>query len=559
MAMSSVEAEYVVVAGCCAQVLWIKSQLADYDVLYDKVPIFYDNTSAIAISNNLVLHSRTKHIDIRYHFIRDHILKGDIELHFVPTDLQLADIFTKPLAEPSFTRLVAKLACQAPTDLKQKKKKKTPSSKPKSSYKVRVILPKTQVIETQPAEETVATADATKSLDASKSAEEQGKQPKTAEAEKSMPDDDLPSLSGFEIANSQDEDSQSDDTLHASVDVPAKSDPLGYLQEELCTLSTKVDNLKSTITKKVSEDIQYSVPSIKPVEEQLQMLKEQTLQTLEDQFTINGSKPMNKQLHAFNTLESRGFVTLQKELSKDMNFLLELAEVFKKANAEGEKGFSHGKYSGGVISCSRNYNCSISPLVSKLADKEKAIVLYGSELKSLEVDTSEKKDSDDEPPVKKLKFLIPPSSIPSPTPLNSILPEPIPRTEITKMLFDQFSEHLTQTTSSNYSPTPPKEPALPRDESKGKGITSEEPLKDLMPYIEEGGYVPKMPKLNTTDLKVDKEKSKESLKRIMNLENIKAQAQKIAKYEAKRANMLKEYNECINQKGRDLPINEKQL
>ncbi|GJW06291.1 retrovirus-related pol polyprotein from transposon TNT 1-94 [Tanacetum coccineum] len=109
VAMSSAEVEYVVAAGCCAQVLWIKSQLADYDVLYDKVSIFCDNTSAIAISNNPVLHSRTKHIDIRYHFIRDHILKGEIELHFVPTDLQLADIFTKPLAEPSFTRLVAEL------------------------------------------------------------------------------------------------------------------------------------------------------------------------------------------------------------------------------------------------------------------------------------------------------------------------------------------------------------------------------------------------------------------------------------------------------------------
>nr|GEZ94488.1 hypothetical protein [Tanacetum cinerariifolium] len=108
MAMSSAEAEYVT-AGCCAQVLRIKSQLVDYDVLYDKVPIFCDNTRAIAISNNLVLHSRTKHIDIRYQFIRDHILKGDIELHFVTTNLQIADIFTKPLAEASFTRLIAEL------------------------------------------------------------------------------------------------------------------------------------------------------------------------------------------------------------------------------------------------------------------------------------------------------------------------------------------------------------------------------------------------------------------------------------------------------------------
>ncbi|GKA55699.1 hypothetical protein Tco_0754771 [Tanacetum coccineum] len=94
--------------SCGCQILR-RNQLANYDVLYDKVPIFCDNTSVIAISNNPVLHSRTKHIDIRYYFIRDHILKGDIELHFIPTELQLADIFTKPLAEPSFTRMVAEL------------------------------------------------------------------------------------------------------------------------------------------------------------------------------------------------------------------------------------------------------------------------------------------------------------------------------------------------------------------------------------------------------------------------------------------------------------------
>ncbi|GJR19072.1 retrovirus-related pol polyprotein from transposon TNT 1-94 [Tanacetum coccineum] len=73
VAISSAEAEY-----CCANILWMKSQLTDYDIIYEKVPIFCDNTSAIAISNNPVLHSRTKHIDIRYLFIRDHVLKGDI-------------------------------------------------------------------------------------------------------------------------------------------------------------------------------------------------------------------------------------------------------------------------------------------------------------------------------------------------------------------------------------------------------------------------------------------------------------------------------------------------
>ncbi|GJV07432.1 hypothetical protein Tco_1345088 [Tanacetum coccineum] len=74
------KAEYVAAARCYTNILWMKSQLTYYDIIYEKVPIFCDNTSAIAISTNSVLYSRTKHIDIRYH-----ILKRDIELHFIPT------------------------------------------------------------------------------------------------------------------------------------------------------------------------------------------------------------------------------------------------------------------------------------------------------------------------------------------------------------------------------------------------------------------------------------------------------------------------------------------
>ncbi|GJX43949.1 hypothetical protein Tco_0260625 [Tanacetum coccineum] len=102
---TSAKAEYVAAVGCYTSILWMKSQLSDYDIHYKMVPIFCDNTSAISISNSLVLHSRTKHIDIRYHVIRDHILKGDIELHLIPIEYQLADIFTKILDEPTFTRL----------------------------------------------------------------------------------------------------------------------------------------------------------------------------------------------------------------------------------------------------------------------------------------------------------------------------------------------------------------------------------------------------------------------------------------------------------------------
>nr|GEZ32988.1 copia protein [Tanacetum cinerariifolium] len=70
VAISSAKAEYIATDRCCASILWMKSQLSDYDIHYKMVPIFCDNTSAIAISNNSVLHLRTKHIDIRYHFIR---------------------------------------------------------------------------------------------------------------------------------------------------------------------------------------------------------------------------------------------------------------------------------------------------------------------------------------------------------------------------------------------------------------------------------------------------------------------------------------------------------
>nr|GEV39308.1 copia protein [Tanacetum cinerariifolium] len=109
VAMSLAEDEYVVAARCCANILWMKGQLTDYDIIYEKVPIFFDNTDAITISNNLVLYLRTKHIDIKFHFIRDHVLKGDIELHFIPIQYQLADIFTKPLEESTFKRLNVKL------------------------------------------------------------------------------------------------------------------------------------------------------------------------------------------------------------------------------------------------------------------------------------------------------------------------------------------------------------------------------------------------------------------------------------------------------------------
>ncbi|GJU42259.1 retrovirus-related pol polyprotein from transposon TNT 1-94 [Tanacetum coccineum] len=109
VSISTAESEYVVVSCCCAQVLWMRTQLTDYGFFYDKVPIYCDSKSAIAISCNPVQHTRTKHIDVRCHFIKDHVEKGTIELYFVGTEFQLADLFTKSLPEARFKFLVEKL------------------------------------------------------------------------------------------------------------------------------------------------------------------------------------------------------------------------------------------------------------------------------------------------------------------------------------------------------------------------------------------------------------------------------------------------------------------
>ena len=105
VALSTAEAEYVAAGSCCSQILWMKQQLKDYGLSLDHIPLKCDNTSAISLTKNPVQHSRTKHIDIRHHFIRDHILKGDIHIEFIETRNQLADIFTKPLDRESFFRI----------------------------------------------------------------------------------------------------------------------------------------------------------------------------------------------------------------------------------------------------------------------------------------------------------------------------------------------------------------------------------------------------------------------------------------------------------------------
>ncbi|GKD90872.1 retrovirus-related pol polyprotein from transposon TNT 1-94 [Tanacetum coccineum] len=101
-AMSSVEAEYVALSTSCAQVMWMRTQLKDYGFNYNKILLYCDSQSAIAISCNPVQHSRTKHIHTRYHFIKEQVKNGIIKLYFIRTEYQLADMFTKALLEDRF-------------------------------------------------------------------------------------------------------------------------------------------------------------------------------------------------------------------------------------------------------------------------------------------------------------------------------------------------------------------------------------------------------------------------------------------------------------------------
>src|SRR3954464_11072407 len=93
----------------CSQLVWMKQMLSEYNVTQDVMTLYCDNLSAINISKNPIQHSRTKHIDIRHHYIRDLVENKTIVLEHVATNLQLADIFTKALDANQFENLRSKL------------------------------------------------------------------------------------------------------------------------------------------------------------------------------------------------------------------------------------------------------------------------------------------------------------------------------------------------------------------------------------------------------------------------------------------------------------------
>nr|GEU65803.1 retrovirus-related Pol polyprotein from transposon TNT 1-94 [Tanacetum cinerariifolium] len=640
--MSSIEAEYVAAAGCCAQVLWIKSQLADYDVLMyffttitttysiikdveeetmtitfllswwnkplsftqdefisalaypfmNVVPLppketvraglatlgLFDkdkptlsssvlvNSSPLKRNNDLTLvkphtitaasfqKSLASEVPLTSHMLKVAKLSEEPEQSLIPPS---REVNADDTADKSLSRAFMQSVTQskAPTDLKTKKKRIPPSSKPKSPSKVRVILPMKQVAETQHAEVTVDIADATKSLavldqnveeerkdarfvamEEDKEAEE-GDTSDSLSSRRSIPDDDLASITGFKTQDSTDHVSkEGTETLHAFADKPAQSDPLGHLHKELGLLHNTVNQLESSITKHVSDSIQANMHEIitNSLKEKLFSLLSYALKdTLPRLIKASIKSSILEsiaeelpQFNAFNKLESQRFVLLQKELSTSLH-----NKMSKSVRLKGEQ--DSGTTTIAIVQREQP-SAQVIPNLEQAppVNEEKALVLHTSREKSLEEDNSEKSETDDEPPTNKLKFLIPSSSIPSPTPLKSIMPEPPKYTKVVKMTLAQFTEHLSQATSSIFYPTPPREPTPPRDESKENDIATEEPLEDTMPFMEEGGLVPKMPKTKS----------------------FTTSAQKWTKHEIKKAKMMKEYKHQISFRADQLPI-----
>jgi hypothetical protein len=95
ISLSTTKEEYIVVATCFIQNLWMIQTLAYLKVIYtDPIPLHCDNTSVISVSKNPFLNSNTKHIPIKYHFFKEHVTNRVVQLHYIPTTEQIIDIFT---------------------------------------------------------------------------------------------------------------------------------------------------------------------------------------------------------------------------------------------------------------------------------------------------------------------------------------------------------------------------------------------------------------------------------------------------------------------------------
>nr|GEU49009.1 hypothetical protein [Tanacetum cinerariifolium] len=672
--MPLAKAEYIAAAGCYAQVLWIKSQLADYDVLYDNVPICviiqvplpFQTIQYYTLGENILTseyssQSQPKKLtptlnvhfevedgninfnyeialleskDTSYHPLLQFLKKSCISVtltkqpsayylkylrgfwYTIEVDTKMKTIsftllnFDKPLSfdldvfssvirlKPSENcvslplkeTLITSLATlgltneknpslssttlinlslpvtqpKALTNLKPKKKRIPHSSKPKSSKQVRDVPTKKKVTKTKAAEETVATADITKNIDASESVEESENQPQTAEFEKGMilkglkclmfdsensrlcqinpsmhesqplkygplgeydqrkkavqkihslfdTESEIKVIKRFEASDSNDE-AFADKTLNEVANLKASADkpsqPLGHLQAEVSSLSRKVKILESSIANKESSTLEESVPRMVTdgLEERMPKLLSDSLKNILPQIIEESiQQALLKFDHRIKiTLNSIVFDLLRKPLNKELNAL-------------------------NTLECQRFDNLQ-EKLLKAVWAKTQPMSIRRPRLRGRKYPLNDEAKAQG----KLSSIQAPPTTKPIPSSSFALIVYPSE---------NKFTNILFHTTLFEYSPT------LPIDESKGKGTAiKEEPLKQLLPLIEQGGLDPKMLNLHhfsvsgkkmtlkdaqaqlnemkrLADLKALQEKSEQRLK-ALSKEELEAQAAK---------------------------------
>nr|GEW15736.1 RNA-directed DNA polymerase, eukaryota, reverse transcriptase zinc-binding domain protein [Tanacetum cinerariifolium] len=302
---------------------------------------------------------------------------------------------------------------------------------------------------------------------------------------------------------------------YASVGVLALSDPLGHLQRELTTISSKVDHLESQVTKRVSDELKSFVPSLVT-----NTLKEQLVGLLSDALKDTLPQLIKESIKSSNS----EYIT--EELPQ-----VEATEVFKKENAEGEKW-------------------------EKKIQRHQRILRYNKLIfRGSKEDDSDEDDLDKQPLSKRFKIMPPILDIPNPIPLNTFVPEHLLKLKENKSLFKNspisYLEPLPQISHQLLSENqhlpefPPKAKKLPLYKNKGMSLFDQE----------EGEFNNQIKEIKRlSDLKAKKEKSKQELRKMFNQATLKAQVQKWTEHEEKKVKMMEEYNHMISFRADQLPI-----
>jgi histone deacetylase 1/2 len=115
---SSTESEYKAVANATAEIIWVQSLLRELGFPQARIPILWcDNIGATYLSSNPVFHARTKHIEVDFHFVRERVARKQLQIKFISSKDQVADIFTKPLPLPAFEACRRNLNLSQPVEI----------------------------------------------------------------------------------------------------------------------------------------------------------------------------------------------------------------------------------------------------------------------------------------------------------------------------------------------------------------------------------------------------------------------------------------------------------